>query len=622
MKRLLTLFVLIVAVVFSYSAIAQEMGSLRKGFQFSIPEKIQGPLGDPIPAGTYSIGTAGDFPTIDSAFNKLSIDGIAGEVTLELIDVLYTAPTDSFGFLLNGPIPGAGTNSRVIVKPAANTNVTIEGNGQVVLSFINTSYMTIDGFSLKGPSTLTVHAIQNTQYFKHFGIYFFDDSDNNIIQNTILIVDRYKESGLGIIFKSLTNTSVAPDNNIIQYNHIKQAAFAILIIAFDSNINAFNNIIRGNIVGSETDTLIRVGIQIDKNQNTVIENNIVQNVHSYTPDFFYAIGINSYWGTGCIIRNNVVHNVSSNRLGGSVGILLSGAPGNIGNDNLIYNNMVYDVQSTSTHFNGRVAGIQLWSQNNPKIYYNSVYLSGNGANRQGSAALYIFGGVDISTNVEAKNNIFVNTRDESPYSASSIYDYSASNLTSDYNDLFYEPNQYNGFVRIGSTIYSTLADWQVTGNDINSVTEMPNFMVPDLHIDPSISTNIESGATPIAGIDTDFDGDLRNVSTPDIGADEFKGTVVSVVGELDLPSEYRLSQNYPNPFNPSTVINYQIPELSFVTLKVYDVLGNEIAGLVNEEKPVGSYVVQFDATTLPSAIYFYRIQAGNFIETKKMVLMK
>jgi len=86
--------------------------------------------------------------------------------------------------------------------------------------------------------------------------------------------------------------------------------------------------------------------------------------------------------------------------------------------------------------------------------------------------------------------------------------------------------------------------------------------------------------------------------------------------------EYSLSNNYPNPFNPSTTISYSVPEIEFVTLKVYDVLGNEISILVNEEKPVGSYEVDFNATELPSGIYFYRLQAGSFVETKKMVLMK
>jgi len=89
-----------------------------------------------------------------------------------------------------------------------------------------------------------------------------------------------------------------------------------------------------------------------------------------------------------------------------------------------------------------------------------------------------------------------------------------------------------------------------------------------------------------------------------------------------LIEDFLLEQNYPNPFNPSTTIKYQIPEKSFVTIKVYDVLGNELTTLVNEEKPSGSYEVEFDGTNLTSGIYFYQLRAGKYVETKKMVLLK
>jgi len=88
------------------------------------------------------------------------------------------------------------------------------------------------------------------------------------------------------------------------------------------------------------------------------------------------------------------------------------------------------------------------------------------------------------------------------------------------------------------------------------------------------------------------------------------------------PQIFRLEQNYPNPFNPSTRIRYEIPERSFVTLKVYDVLGNEIVTLVNEEKTAGSYEVKFNAANLPSAVYFYRLQTDSFVSSKKMLLLK
>jgi len=90
----------------------------------------------------------------------------------------------------------------------------------------------------------------------------------------------------------------------------------------------------------------------------------------------------------------------------------------------------------------------------------------------------------------------------------------------------------------------------------------------------------------------------------------------------NFPSGFQLSQNYPNPFNPSTTIKYEIPEMSFVTLKIYDILGNQIATLVNEEKPAGSYEVNFDASGISSGIYFYKINSGNYSEVKKMVFIK
>ncbi len=90
----------------------------------------------------------------------------------------------------------------------------------------------------------------------------------------------------------------------------------------------------------------------------------------------------------------------------------------------------------------------------------------------------------------------------------------------------------------------------------------------------------------------------------------------------NLISGFTLLQNYPNPFNPSTKIEYNIVDHGFVSLKVFDVLGNEIETLVNEEKPTGTYEVNWYAEKLPSGVYFYKLKVGEFTQTKKMILMK
>ena len=91
---------------------------------------------------------------------------------------------------------------------------------------------------------------------------------------------------------------------------------------------------------------------------------------------------------------------------------------------------------------------------------------------------------------------------------------------------------------------------------------------------------------------------------------------------VNTPTEYSLEQNYPNPFNPATTISYSIKEKGFVNLKVYDVLGNEVKTLVNEEQEAGKYQFEFNAISFASGIYFYSLQAGDFVSTKKMILLK
>ncbi|MEW5925194.1 MAG: T9SS type A sorting domain-containing protein, partial [Candidatus Zixiibacteriota bacterium] len=108
-------------------------------------------------------------------------------------------------------------------------------------------------------------------------------------------------------------------------------------------------------------------------------------------------------------------------------------------------------------------------------------------------------------------------------------------------------------------------------------------------------------------------------------SEETSFQIVTAVDEgkaAEIPDSYELGQNYPNPFNPSTIIAYQIPRNGHVSIKVYDALGQEVATLVDEEKPAGNYQVEFNTVNLSSGIYFYEMRSGEFTTIKKCCLMK
>ncbi|MCK7520236.1 MAG: T9SS type A sorting domain-containing protein [Ignavibacteriales bacterium] len=102
----------------------------------------------------------------------------------------------------------------------------------------------------------------------------------------------------------------------------------------------------------------------------------------------------------------------------------------------------------------------------------------------------------------------------------------------------------------------------------------------------------------------------------------FSNVVTDVENEFNSISEYRLNQNYPNPFNPTTTISFTIPATSNVSLKVFNILGKEVATLVNETKSAGNYSINFNASGLSSGVYFYQLTTDNFTSTKKFTLMK
>jgi hypothetical protein len=131
---------------------------------------------------------------------------------------------------------------------------------------------------------------------------------------------------------------------------------------------------------------------------------------------------------------------------------------------------------------------------------------------------------------------------------------------------------------------------------------------------------------PRGGIPIHFGMAANSAYLPfEVYLDDIEVTIVSTGVDdqtSSLPKTYSLSQNYPNPFNPSTTIEFSIPISSQVTLKIYDVLGHELTTLVNELKQPGTYTIDWDASSFPGGVYFYRLQAGSYTQTKKLVYIK
>lgn len=179
-------------------------------------------------------------------------------------------------------------------------------------------------------------------------------------------------------------------------------------------------------------------------------------------------------------------------------------------------------------------------------------------------------------------------------SAVGSYDPDGNSLT--YKWFFYkDPGTYNGTVTIDNSTTATPTvhvPSNADGSELHIILELCDSGNPSLYAYRRVIINI-------------------NVSTS-----------IKKLNSNIIPKTLMLYQNYPNPFNPKTTINYELPNNSFVTLKIYDVLGQEKKTLVNETQEAGKYHLQWDASDLPSGVYFYKIQAGEYLETKKFILQK
>jgi hypothetical protein len=240
----------------------------------------------------------------------------------------------------------------------------------------------------------------------------------------------------------------------------------------------------------------------------------------------------------------------------------------------------------------------------------------NGADQTQTDRLFFDGGVSaVNPDAQTKTIKLLNLINETTQEKLSVL----RSLELSQNDSVKIENPDSNKVKLIS--YGTAKNYDI---ELNYVTENGLGRFGDFNI--PISANTSHTFVPdwenVSGTQLTVLVDLGNDGTIDDTLYLNNTVNVEDQGSLLSPDNYNLAQNYPNPFNPVTTIQYSIPQRSSVTLKVYDVLGNEIAALVNEEKDRGVYSVTFDASQLASGIYFYRLQAGSFARTKKMIYLR
>lgn len=165
------------------------------------------------------------------------------------------------------------------------------------------------------------------------------------------------------------------------------------------------------------------------------------------------------------------------------------------------------------------------------------------------------------------------------------------------------------------------ASWSTPLN----LTQTPGFAELLLQAAPTLKTNGPNGWTMFLGRTyetgvTTYPPEAANPSVFYTG--QYTWTATGVGEQVLAPQKYSLAQNYPNPFNPATKIEYGVAQAGYVTLKIFDILGKEVETLVNENKQPGAYRVSFDASSLPSGVYIYRLNAGPYTESRKMLLLK
>ena len=539
-------------------------------------------------AGNYYVGTsthtpAATYATITAAATAYNSSGLGGAVNFILIDPTYTtAETFPITFNANGD---ASVVNQLTISPEVGVNATVSGSNTTALLVLNgADYVTLDGSNNSTTSrnlTLANAGAAGTTVLLS-GAGAGGGATNDVLRN-LNITASASTSGVGISVGGSTGGSTGADNDnvTIQNNSIQQAFLGIYVggTAAVSAGGADGLSIAGNMVGPATGgsgNIGGTGLFIANAVAPSITGNTVQNVSlatagSLTVGMNFSAGVPNATVTGNLIsgilvsagsydalgmnlgtgftggvvdRNRVLNIVSNTSTYGGRGIDIS--TGSATSNLRVSNNFVAGINGSgwSSFASDAIVGIRvLGNTGGVNLYYNSVNLSGgyasaSASNAYQSAALFVASTV---TGLDVRNNVLANTLVNSTSSSKAYAFYSAAAKTAfttiNYNDYFvgtgsqaFLGNLSGTGASLGTTgDLTTLAAFQAatgTGQDVNSLNSDPTFSsATDLH---TSAAALNAVATPIMGLTTDIDGDPRDATTPDIGADEFTPATLDI----------------------------------------------------------------------------------------------
>jgi alpha-N-arabinofuranosidase len=434
---------------------------------------------------------------------------------------------------------------------------------------------------------------------------------NWVIENNIIIYSKSAAISIGIPDDNIDIDSSG--NHTIRNNVILRCGQAgIMGQQWNSNSRIYGNHIEDINYRKEFGGWETAAIKFHNADNIVVKSNFIRGVYTISNTQGAAHGIwNDYENHNWQVRQNVIINTS-------LGIL---AEANWDGPNLYANNILVNSSLGTSSSRG-----DAWIQN---LFINSRHQwenQGSGRPQIGNARWFnnIFIGGGLNKNIIEDNSIYY--RNVSLDNAAVFPADSGQVISSEPSDLTMEETNERIFLKF----------------NLDSIVVEETYPIITLE-------NINLPFSFDSTFDTDFYGMKReadNMPGPFLnmqeGENEFEvyrfsplyikalhlidyeniDTVSSIYTNETILTHYSLYQNYPNPFNPTTTIFYSIPQTQKVTLRIYNILGVEITTLVSEQQLVGDYEVEFDGTNLSSGVYFYRIQAGDFFDTKKLILLK